>query len=472
MTMDSSFDRNSREAVNSASSHSSARAPRKIAVIVPIYMVLVVLPVQLSIGPIVMNGPRLIALVFIIPLLFNLLSGKYGRLVWPDILLLAFCLWSFVALFVNNPDSAIQFAGSQLLELYGGYLVGRAFVRSEDDLIFVIKLLGIIVTFSVPFGLFEAITGRSLVLEILRHLPVVGVPAPGVYGERMGIQRSQFVFTHPIHYGLYSSIIFTLALIGLKNIVSTRLRIIFAAASFLGVIFSMSSGALLYLVIQILLMAWAAAFKSTKYRWMLLYISIAIIYVAIDLASDRTPMKVFMSYATFSAHNAYYRSIIFEWGMTNIWSSPIFGIGLNDWVRPAWMASPSVDNFWLLMTMRFGIPAFFLLVGGYILALWKIGRTPIDPDSTVYRLRRAWMFTFVGITFTLTTVHIWWSVFSFVFFLFGTGIWFGEQRSTTANKGDAQPHDGPDATDASKISREGRSPGTIRYTRFPNHQQY
>lgn len=465
--MDTSNDHNSPRLTNSLTSALPGHPPHKLSAIIPIYMLCIVLPIQFSMGPIAMNGARFIALLFILPLMVNLLSGKYGRLVWPDILFLAYCLWSFVSLFVNNPDSALQFAGSHTLELYGSYLLGRAYIRSEDDLTTVIKLLGLFITLSIPFALFEAMTGRSLILEVLRLLPVVNAPSPGDYGERLGIQRTQFTFSHPIHYGLYSSLAFTLALIGLKNTANSSLRLLFLTASILGVVFSMSSGALLYLFIQVFLIIWALLFRSTKWRWALLYLFIAILYVTIDILSNRTPVKVFMSYATLSPHNAYYRSTIFEWGMVNIWNNPILGIGLNDWIRPLWMVSGSVDNFWLLTAMRFGIPAFLLLSTGYVLALWRIGQAAITPQSTLFRLRRSWMFTFVGVTFTLTTVHIWWSIFSFIFFLFGTGIWFIEQKATSIDETIPQPNKAGGAPPPSG----GRAPGAIRYTRFPSFQK-
>ena len=107
-----------------------------------------------------------------------------------------------------------------------------------------------------------------------------------------------------------------------------------------------------------------------------------------------------MSYATFSAHTAYWRSIIFDWGMVNVWANPIFGLGLNDWVRPRYMVSGSMDNFWLVVAVRYGIPGFALLAAGYLIALWKIGRRDFDGDQLLWQFRRAWMFSFIGLTFT------------------------------------------------------------------------
>jgi hypothetical protein len=51
------------------------------------------------------------------------------------------------------------------------------------------------------------------------------------------------------------------------------------------------------------------------------------------------------------------------------------------------------------------------------------------------------MFTFIGLTFSLATVHIWTSIYSFVFFLLGAGMWM-------ASASDDPDSAAPVATDA------------------------
>tara|TARA_R110000822_G_scaffold265286_3_gene389217 strand:+ start:227 stop:706 length:480 start_codon:yes stop_codon:yes gene_type:complete len=148
----------------------------------------------------------------------------------------------------------------------------------------------------------------------------------------------------------------------------------------------------------------------------------------IDLLSNRTPIQVFMSYATFSAESAYWRSAIFQWGMTNVWSAPVFGLGLNDWLRPVWMHTSSIDNFWLFIAMRFGLPAFTFLTVGYGYALWRVGRKDFTMDRTLAALRLGWILCFTGLTLTLSTVHIWGSIYGFVFFIFGAGLWMVDAK--------------------------------------------
>jgi hypothetical protein len=141
-----------------------------------------------------------------------------------------------------------------------------------------------------------------------------------------------------------------------------------------------------------------------------------------------------MHYMTFSAQTGYWRIAIFEWGMINVWDNPIFGIGLNDWVRPEWMHSSSVDNFWLLMTMRYGIPGFVFLAVGYLIGLIRLIWCDLQHDQQLLMLRQAWVFTFLGLSFVLFTVHVWGNMYSFVFFMFGAGVWMLDAKPSSESE--------------------------------------
>jgi hypothetical protein len=191
----------------------------------------------------------------------------------------------------------------------------------------------------------------------------------------------------------------------------------------LSVFLSLSSGALLSIIFQVGLISWAWAMRPVKHKWLILFALFAVAYVVIDIMSTRSPIRVFMTYATFSPHNAYWRATIFEWGMQNVWNNPIVGLGRNDWVRPAWMHSASVDNFWLLVAMRYGIPGFVFLAVGCLISLLQVGWRDFGQNVKLQQFRHAWIFTFIGLTFSLATVHVWASAYSFIFFLFGAGLW-------------------------------------------------
>jgi hypothetical protein len=226
----------------------------------------------------------------------------------------------------------------------------------------------------------------------------------------------------------------------------------------LAVFLSLSSGALLPVIMMAFMILWWNALHRTGIAWHLLIALAVLAYVTVDLLSNRTPVQVFFSYATFSAHNAYWRGLIFDWGMVNVWANPVFGIGLNDWVRPHFMNSGSMDNFWLVMAVRYGIPGFLLVAAGYALGVWAIARARLDWDPVVAQLRRAWMLTFVGLAFTLCTVHVWTNIYSYTFFLYGAGIWFIFARPDTPS---------PDAPQAAQPAAPAPGRAGPAYSRFP-----
>lgn len=389
-----------------------------------LYLVMTVLPILFNVGSLALSGQRAVLLALVVPLTFKLLRGAYGRLLWTDIFFFLHIVWATVAIAVNNPDRVLQNAGSTGVEFMGGYLVGRAYIRSTDDFLAMIRFLTALVFCMLPFALFEAKTGRPIIIELIRKLPgFTSVPILNIEA-RMGLERAQVVFAHPIHFGLFCGAAFSLVFVGLKGIMPTTRRYLTAALIAFSVFLSLSSGALLPVILQVFCIFWALALGNFRKRWLVLLGLFVLIYIAISLLSNRPPIRVFMTYATFSAHNAYWRGIIFEWGMFNVWKSPIFGIGLNDWVRPFFMHSSSIDNFWLLTAVRSGFPGLGLLLLGYLPGLWWVGRRNFEEGSRLWLLRRAWVFTFAGLTLTLCTVAVWTAIYSFVFFLFGAGMWF------------------------------------------------
>lgn len=387
---------------------------------VVLYLAAMLLPVRFMLGPLQMTSLRLYLAIIMIPLLIAVFREPASRLRALDLTLLTFVLWMAIAMAQTSPSQAIEYAGAVGLELLGGYFIARHFIRTRAHFTALIKLLVAIVAISLPLAIFEGLTGRAPLIELLRALPGLSSVAIVDIAPRLGLERAQVMFAHPIHYGLFASSVVALAFVGLRG-EHPSWRILGLACGILGSFLALSSGAFLSVLLQLFLITWQLAFGPNRVSWWSLLALTVLCYLLIDLASNRSPVRVFFSYATFSAHNAYWRGIIFEWGMINVAQNPVFGIGLNEWVRPAFMRSGSMDNFWLVIAVRFGLPGFALLACAYFMGLIRIGRAVLSPQNQSFK--RAWLICFVGLTFTLCTVHIWTSVFSYVFFLFGAGLW-------------------------------------------------
>jgi O-antigen ligase len=392
-------------------------------------------------------------------------------------------LWIGVSLAVNTPSQAITQLGSSGVEFLGGYLVGRAYIRSAESFLALCRALLVIGLCLLPLAAIEAVTARAPIIEAISTLPYFTSVGTEIPESRMGLFRAKVVFVHPIHFGLFCSVIFSLTFVALRDVMPTGRRWICSGLIALTCFLSLSSGAILALALQLGLIIWAAAFDRVRIRWWLLVGLFMLAYVVVDLLSNRTPIQVFMSRATFSSHNAYIRAAIYDSGIQNVWANPLFGIGLNDWIRPSWLPT-SVDNFWLVIAMRHGVPGFLFLVLGYVAVIFGVMRRDFSTDPVISNIRRAWVFTFLGLSFTLSTVHVWTSIYSFTFFMFGAGVWL-MAASTTAPvasgsqaRGSLRPRPTPTAigrhelagsagTDIALAAVESKTPKRYLYSRFP-----
>lgn len=447
---------------SSSGAQAAPSNPGRLALPVKLYFLMVMIPFAFFAGPLYLTGVRLVLVLAVLPLSIMLVSGRYGRLMVPDIFFMLFMCWVAISFGTNHPDGVIEHLGSSGVEFWCGYLLGRCFIRTREQFITLCKTLSIMAALLLPLALYESQTGTPILIDMIRRIPGIRSEVIVHIEGRLGMERSQVIFAHPIHFGLFCSVAFSLTFVALEGVIGTTRRILFSAMIGFATFLALSSGALLALALQIFMIAWYFTFRKHEWKWTYLLILFVLMYIVIDVLSTRSPIRVFMTYATFSAHNAYWRGIIFEWGMMNIFGSnennippaPWFGIGTNDWVRPHFMVSGSVDNFWLATTLIYGVPAFVFLVIGYLSTLFRVGLRDFTGDDRLEMLRRSWMFTFCGLTFTLVTVHVWTTIYSFVFFMFGAGVWFLT----------AQTNNSDEDTEKSAKTTPVRA---SRYTRFP-----
>jgi len=391
-----------------------------------LFLLAFIVPIHFFIGPLRLTGLRIILLILIVPMIINLIKGKYGKILFVDYVFFLHFLWVAFAILVNDPRQFLQSIGATGIDFIGGYMIGRAYIRNIISFQKLAATLVLIAFCTLPFAIYEAYTGHAIIVETIRNLPGITSVNPltdaWYHRVRLGLYRTQVFAAHPIHYGFFAASIFSLSYIALRNFYSTKLRLLLSFSVGMCVFFSLSSGPLLGMTVQLGLISWAFVFQKLSRPWLMLTGVIIAVYIFVDILSERPPILVFLAYASLSPSTAYGRYMIFEWGMKNVWSSPIIGIGSADWER-AWFMSGSMDNFWLLIMMRYGVPAFLFLVSGWFWALWKVGQRNFNSDSTLCSLRRAWVISSISVSFILASVHVWDAMYSFVFFLFGAGIW-------------------------------------------------
>jgi len=180
-------------------------------------------------------------------------------------------------------------------------------------------------------------------------------------------------------------------------------------------------GAYISLMIQAGLMIWDKVLHRLPNRWIILILGFLAVYIGIDILSNRSPINVITSTLTFRGAAAYNRLLIWEYGTAVVENSPIFGNGFNDWRRLPWMPA-SVDNFWLVVSMKFGLPALAFVLIPFFMTLFKTGRRDFSNDKQLSNYRLAYVFGLVGFSLSISTVYVWNATYVFMIFFLGSGV--------------------------------------------------
>lgn len=410
--------------------------------IIILFFIAVMLPssASISLGGLRLSGYRVVLIIAFVPMMIQLLSGRKGKISIFDILVMAHCCWVFLALLNwGGVSQAIETGGIYVVEFAGAYFLGRLFIRSYDDYEafarFFTSLMMILLLFTIP----EAVTGTHILYDSFAAL--TGSPPAHYIDKRLGLERTFGPFDHPILYGVFSASAFSVSyfVIQKKNMMNFKgLGVTFCTC--LATFISASGGPYVVLMMQIFVATYERAFSAFKLRWQVLFSIFALTYISIDMLSNRTPFHVFISYFAFSAESAYNRINIWNYGTAEVGRNPILGIGMGDWIRGEWM-SDSMDNFWLLIAVRYGLPALFFLLCLMLGLLWMSGRRK-DVPAEWKRARHAWAFTLFGISIAAATVHLWNALFVLFAFIMGSGAWLTDAPLPTkedkdrTNKGD------------------------------------
>lgn len=387
----------------------------EVPIMVIIFLFTLILPVTLSfqLGPLRMTPGRIFLLVVLMPVALQLASGRIGRVILADWLILGYGLWTMLSLSVHHGGNVgMESGGILVVESIGPYLIARTQIRSLRQAIATLKfIVGVILVFAL-YTVPEAITGVN---------PLQGITGGGGIDKRMGLYRARGTFEHPILYGVFCASMIGVVWFGLRvNGERQSRRLLFLGGVTLSALMSVSSGVMAAISVQLLLIIWRYWTRVTQARWKLLIIVLFIGYVAVDILSNRSPITVLLHRLTFSAHTAYNRMIIWDWGFyQNALVHPVFGIGFNEWVRPSWMHSTSMDNFWLVQMVRYGMPAFLMLAVAVLTIMFGYGRLRLS--GQLANMRMGWMVSMVGIIVAACTVHLWNASYVYFFFIIGLG---------------------------------------------------
>ncbi|MCO5062891.1 MAG: O-antigen ligase family protein [Rhizobiaceae bacterium] len=391
---------------------------------VMVFLVGLIIPWIIPLGILNLSVYRIVLLITIVPCFIAWLSGKAGPKRAVDFLVIAFWVWSAISLIATEGlVTSVEPSGIFAVETLGAYFLARVYIRTMDDFRRLILVAAAGVLLLLPFALIELVTGAKPLLSIF------GLVFPTVRSTEMfrsGLWRVQGPFDHSIIFGVNCVSIFALAFLAVGHSAYTKLRkAVITGGIALAAIFSLSSAPLAVLALQSALLSWKWVFKRMPYRWILLFSILFCCYLVVEFGSNQTPIQFYIRYFTFDMQTGWHRLWIWDYGSASVAAHPWFGIGFADWVRPWWLHSDSVDNFWLLMAMRHGIPAFAILAIAILTLSIAIGlRKSENEELNDYRV--GYLIVIAGYVFAGSTVHFWAGALAWFFFLLGSGPWMLE----------------------------------------------
>lgn len=393
---------------------------RVLAFPVILFMISLVLPFFLHIGPLLMSVNRLVLAAMVVPCSVIWMRGRAGPVRTADIALLLMCAWILISfLVVEGPGVAIEASGIRFIETIGAFLLARCFIRDASSFRAIVLVLFRIIAIMLPFALYETLTGHNVLLEFANRF----WPAGGdVWKEpRWGLDRVQGVFQHPILFGVFCGSATALVYYVLGYKASGITRSFKTALVAGGVLLSFSSGPLTALIVQLSLIGWDRLLSSVRRRWAILTGGVLSMVVALELAANRSTPELFISYFAFDKWTASNRLRIWDYGSLSVANHPFFGIGRNEWERPYWMSS-SMDMFWLVSAVRNGLPAALLLqlafFSLFLSVAFKSGLT-----DRVARYRTGYLICMLGLYLGGWTVDYWKTIYVLFIFLLGSGAW-------------------------------------------------
>jgi hypothetical protein len=412
------------------------------------------LPFFFYVGPARLAPYRILLLVALIPLAIAWFNRRAGQIRAPDVLMLLAAAWGAIALLVTSGSAGIEPAAVFFVETFGAYVLARVTVRNYADFRRIVQTLFYLLLVLLPFALIELTMDRGLLREFFQ---AIAPTSPRLGNEvRYGLHRASVVFEHSILYGTFCASAFALVYFVAGDRVGPMRRAIRAGIVSVAALCSISSGAIAAIALQVLLIAWNYGTRSIRHRWRLLGVLIALCYIAVDVLSNRAPLEVFISYLTINSQTGYFRLLIWEFGSAEVLRHPLFGIGMADWVRPSWMPE-SVDNFWLLTAMRYGLPALAFFAGSIVLMMVGVGRMKFDSPA-LNGARTGLLISLCGLMVAGCTVHYWNATYVWLVFLVASGMWMMDAEDKPAgDPGSQEPDARHPRRDAQRVAGLRRS---------------
>lgn len=390
---------------------------------VPVYFVvllgyLLLLPPQFNanIAGSVIPPYRFFLLISSFFVVASALRGRF-RITWPDVIIVTATAWICLAMSITSvAEEAFTGSVAHIADVGLAYFFARAAIRNLRDLrMFLLLLLpGLLAVGAIM--VLEAMTSRHIIQGIASQLTGREIN----YGSspRWGLMRAQGPFVHPILAGIFLASFLPLYwLAGFK----WWARLGGAVAALCSVV-TISSAALLALVAGAILLGynWLTE-RFVNLTWRLFFVFSGLGIFALEFGTNSGAFGMLVRFASINTVSSYTRILIWEYGTKNVAGSPWVGIGYREWERPLWLGF-SIDNYWLLVAMRFGIPAVALILLAVVFAVVLLSRRSSVSRQFDRRAERGVVIALAVFALALVSVSVWLSAQVWFFMLLGIAV--------------------------------------------------
>jgi hypothetical protein len=417
----------------------ASKSPRVIILLL-ILVIMVPIEFSLQIGPLFLPPARIFLIILTFMILPHVANLKLRAFDW---MFIGHVAWVCVAnVLIYGVGPSVQMSGSYVLEFLTVYLAARIYLQTVEDIRAVILLIVMLVLLSGALALPEALTGVRFIHDLGRS--ITGIVYKFDPEMRMGITRAASFFEHPILYGTFCASSFSL----MWFVTSPGQRIVLAPLIMFATWLSASSAPLLTLMVQIVLLVVERLTRHIRRRDKLLGWVAGIFALVMQVFTGRGVVGLVML-MTINPGTAYTRRAQWNFAIDDVMRNPWFGFVPSTYTRPFWLA-PSIDNWWLLIMMRSGIPSLILLALSALFLWIAIARR--DGPPLFKNLRTGWGMMMIALVLGAATV----TFFGKLQPLFAFYMGMGAALATCALpvEGETRP--------ASPVGRGG-----VRYTRFP-----
>lgn len=419
-------------ALQAPSKVKTAAASRSILPAVLLFYAALLPPeVRVEIADQTLYSPRIVGLLLCPWLIWQ--AAKHRRIFrFVDLVFLIGAFWptvSFVALY--GLKDGLSSGVALTLDYALPYLIAR--LAFED--------LNSLRRFLVYASMGLGAAGASMFLEVLADKPLIRASAASVFGNlqaydnqglalgarglyidnRFGILRAQGPFSHPILAGVvlasFLPLYFNSYLRGWPKAVGFW--------SALLCIISGSTTAFLLLIYNALILTYDWLQRTFEFLSWKLFIFYSVLFVfSLELLSGRG-LSGFAINLSLSQSSGYFRRSIWDYGSTSVLNNPLFGIGRDDYERPRWMFTGSVDHHWLALAVKNGVIASFPILITAIFGLFLLMKMPEKISEHDRRLRVALAITLFGIIVVGCAVAYFGGALVWVYMVLGIAISVG-----------------------------------------------